>query len=83
MEIADFLSYLNDKEEILEAFKEIDTMNISSNYSYDEIIDYINIINKYSINKKIEKLYSDFKAETDSIKKLEIAEKISKLKVSV
>lgn len=82
IEIADFLSYLTDKEELLKAFNEIDTMEISEKYSYDEIIDYINTINEYSINKQIQKLINEFKSETDSIKKLEIVDKISKLKVS-
>ena len=82
IEIADFLSYLTDKEELLKAFNEIDTMEISEKYNYDEIIDYINTINEYSVNKQIQKLINEFKSETDSMKKLEIVDKISKLKVS-
>ena len=82
LEVADFLSYLSDKEELLKAFNEIDVMDIPINYSFDEIMDYINVINNYSVNKEIDKLYNEFKKETDREKKIEIAEKISKLKVS-
>lgn len=82
IEIADFLSYLIDKEELIKAFNEIDTMEISEKYNYDEIMDYINTINEYSVNKQIQKLINEFKSETDSMKKLEIVDKISKLKVS-
>lgn len=81
--IADFLSYLSDKKELLDAFNLIDTMDISENYSYEEIMDYINILNKYNIEEQIKKLTNDFKKETDEIKKIEIFKEISNLKVRV
>ena len=83
LSIADFLSYLNDKEELLEAFKKIDTLNINENYCYEEIMDYINLLNDYSIKERIKILTKEFKKENDFIKKTEIAKEISKLKVRV
>ena len=83
LSIADFLSYLNDKEELLEAFKKIDTLNINENYCYEEIMDYINLLNDYSIKERIKSLTKEFKKENDFIKKTEIAKEISELKVRV
>lgn len=81
--IADFISYLNDKKELLDAFNIIDIMEISENYSYEEIMDYISILNKYNIEEQIKKLTIQFKSETDEIKKIEIFKEISNLKVRV
>jgi len=81
--IADFISYLNDKKELLSALNEIDTMDINENYSYEEIMDYINLINDYSIREQIKRLTNEFKMETDITRKTEIAKEISELKVSV
>lgn len=81
--IADFISYLSDKKELLDAFNIIDVMELSENYTYEEIMDYINILDKYSIEMQIKKLTNKFKSETDEIKKIEIFKEISKLKVRV
>lgn len=81
--VADFLSYLSDKKELLDAFNMIDIMDISENYTYDEIMDYINLLNDYSVREQIRRLTMEFKKETDSIKKVEIAKEISELKVRV
>lgn len=83
LNVADFLSYLSDKKELLNAFNIIDTMEISDNYTYDQIIDYINELNEYSVKVQIERLMNEFKKETDSIKKIEIAKEIQDLKVRV
>lgn len=81
--IADFITYLSDKEELLNVFNKIDVMDIPDEYSYDEIMDYINLLNDYSVKEQIRKLSEKFKTETDEIKKLEIANEIQELKVRV
>jgi len=81
--VADFISYLSDKKELLDAFNIVDVLNISENYTYEEIMDYITILNKYSIEEQIKKLTDKFKCETDEIKKIEIFKEISELKVRV
>lgn len=81
--VADFISYLSDKKELLDAFNTIDTMEISENYLYDEIMDYINVLNEYAIEEQIKKLNSEFKKELDENKKIEIFKEISRLKVRV
>lgn len=81
--IADFITYLSDKEELLNEFNKIDVMDIPEEYSYDEIMDYINLLNDYSVKEQIKKLSEKFKTETDEIKKIEIANEIQELKVRV
>lgn len=81
--IADFLTYLSDKEELLNALNKINMINTDENYSYDEIMDYINLLNNYSIKEEIRRLTEEFKKETDDNRKSEIAKEISELKVSV
>lgn len=81
--IADFLSYLSDKKELLDAFNIIDVMELSENYTYEEIMDYINILNKYNIEMRLKKLTNQFKSETDELKKIELFKEISNLKVRV
>lgn len=81
--VADFLTYLSDKKELLDAFNEIDVMDVSENYTYEEIMDYIGNLNAYSIQREINKLTSEFKNETDEIKKIELLKEISNLKVRV
>ena len=81
--VADFISYLSDKKELLDAFNMIDIMDISENYTYEEIMDYIEMLNKYNIESQIKKLTNDFKCETDETRKIEIFKEISNLKVRV
>lgn len=81
--VADFLPYLSDKKELLDAFNEIDVMNISENYTYEEIMDYIENLNEYSVSEEIKRLTNEFKKETDEIRKVELLKQISNLKVRV
>lgn len=79
--IADFITHLNEKEELLEALSIVDVLDISENYTYDEIMDYINLLNDYNVEQEIKRLTNLFKSEINNDRKTEIAEKISKLKV--
>lgn len=81
--VADFITYLSDKEELLKAFNEIDIMDVSENYTYEQIMDYIENLNDYSIEEEIKKLTNEFKKEIDEMKKVELLKQISDLKVRV
>lgn len=81
--VADFLTYLSDKKELLDAFNEVDTIDVSENYTYEGIMDYIENLNDYSVQREINKLTNEFKKETDEIKKIELLKQISNLKVRV
>lgn len=80
--VADFLSYISDKEELLDAFNKIDTMELSENYTTDEIMDYINLLNEYGVNEEFKRKSLEFKKEIDEKKKIEIAKEMIELRVS-
>lgn len=80
--IADFLSYISDKKELLDAFNKIDTMELSENYTTDEIMDYINLLNEYGVNEEFKRKSIEFKKEIDEKKKIEIAKEMIELRVS-
>jgi len=78
--IADFISYITDKEELLKLFNEIIGMDLHDNYSEEEIKDYIKLINSYPINKKTAELNKQIKEEKDPIKQAKILSEILSLK---
>jgi len=80
--IADFLSYISDKKELYDAISKINIMDLDENYTHEEIIDYINLLNEYSVKVRINNLTNEFKNTIDDSRKTEIAKEISELKVS-
>lgn len=78
--IADFISYISNKEEILKVFNEIINMDLKEKYSKEEISDYIKVINSYPINKKTAELNQQLKEEKDPIKQANILTEILMLK---
>ncbi len=79
--IADFIAFLGDKEELVAALSLVNVMDISENYTNEEIMDYIYLLNDYNVEQEIKRLTNIFKSETDCDRKTEIAKEISKLKV--
>ena len=80
LNIADFISYITSKEEVLKIFNEIINMDIKEKYSKEEINDYIKLINSYSVDKKSIDLNKKLKEEKDPIKQASILSEILKLK---
>ena len=78
--IADFISHLQGKDDLLKLFTEIMNMEIYAQYSEEEINDYINLINSYTVNKKSEDLKRKITEETDPIKQAQILSEILLLK---
>ena len=78
--IADFISYISEKEDIIKIFNEIINMNIKDKHSKEEISDYIKVINAYPINKKTDELNKRLKEEKDPIKQAIILSEILSLK---
>ena len=78
--IADFISYLCEKEELLKLFNEIISMNIKEKYSDEEINDYIKLINSYPTTKKTDELNKKLKDEKDPLKQANILMEILTLK---
>ena len=80
LKIADFISYINNNEDILKTFNEIINMNINESYILEEIDDYIKVVNTYPIRKKENELKKLLKEETDPIKQAKILSEILSLK---
>ena len=61
--VADFISYISDKEEILKTLKDIFAMNIKDDFQEREIEDYIFVVNEYHKEVKINDLNKKLKEE--------------------
>lgn len=77
--VADFISYISDKEEILKTLKDIFAMNIKDDFEEREIEDYIFVVNEYHREAKINELNRKIKEEKDPLKQVEISKEITKL----
>ena len=78
--IADFISYINDSEEVNKLFMNILSMDKSDEYTDEEIEDYISVINSYPVKNKVNDLNKKLHAETDPLKQAEILKEILLLK---
>lgn len=78
--VADFISYISTREEVLNALKDILAMDIKEDFQIEEIEDYIFVINEYHKEVKINSLYKELKEEKDPIKQAKISEEIMKIR---
>ena len=78
--IADFITYLTTKTDIIDTFNEIINLNIKNTYTIEEIDDYIKCVNEYDKKNKIDKLKIDLAKETDPMKQAEILKQIMKIR---
>ena len=78
--VADFISYISSRNEILNTLKEILAMNIKEDFLIDEIEDYIFVINEYHKEVKINDLNKKLKEEKDPLKQAEISMEIMKIR---
>ena len=78
--VADFISYISDREEILRTLRDIIAMGIKEDFQIEEIEDYIFVINEYHKEVKINDLNKKLKEEKDPLKQAKILEEIMKLR---
>ena len=78
--VADFISYISSRNEILNTLKEILAMNIKEDFLIDEIEDYIFVINEYRKEVKINDLNKKLKEEKDPLKQAKISLEIMKIR---
>ena len=78
--VADFISYISDKEEILKTLKDIFAMNIKDDFQEKEIEDYIFVVNEYHKEVKINDLNKKLKEEKDPLKQAKISLEIMKIR---
>lgn len=70
--IADFISYISDKESEMKLFNNIMNLQLKDNYLEEEIDDYIKVVNSYPIKKKNEELKNKIKNEKDPIEQAKL-----------
>ncbi len=78
--VADFISYISDREEIRKTLQDIIAMNIKENFQEKEIEDYIFVVNEYHKEERINNLNKKLKEEKDPLKQAEISMEIMKIR---
>ena len=78
--VADFISYISDRAEMLKTLQDIIAMDIKENFQELEIEDYIFVVNSYHREVKINNLNKKLKEEKDPLKQAEISMEIMKIR---
>lgn len=79
--IADFYTYLEDKESLLNLFNEIVAGNYIEHTTKDDLFLYFKVIREYGKNQEIKRLTNLMKKEVDPLEQAKIVEKIRKLRI--
>ena len=79
--LLDFITYLEDNNELVKRVSEIDELNINREYTKEEIDDYFDAIKEYSNKKQIKELSEKLKNETNEVVRKEIAKKIFDIRI--
>ena len=78
--VADFISYISDREEIRKTLQDIIAMNIKEDFQEKEIEDYIFVVNEYHKEERINNLNKKLKEEKDPLKQAKISMEIMKIR---
>lgn len=78
--VADFITYVNDKDHIKEKVREIVSDSANDEVTIAAMDEYIDALSRMLIKNEIKRLKSLMKSELDEAKKLEIALQIKELK---
>ncbi len=81
IEIADFYTYLLDKEEVLELYNKIISFVDSDMINDNAVDDYMKVIKDYNVGLEINRLKDLMKKTYDEIEKSKIAEEIKLLRI--
>lgn len=79
--LADFITNLTDKEELLNLTKEVLKYAGDDETNFEAFEDYMAVINEYNTNQEIKRLKELISEENDPAKKAEILEKIRLVKI--
>lgn len=79
--IADFYTYLNDKKELLGVFNQVQSLNLNEEISENTIMEYVSVISEYNIRQEIKRLEQMMRKTTDEMEKINILERIRKLRI--
>ena len=79
--VADFYTYIQDKENILVVLNSILANNYSEKTTKEELFEYFKVVREYGINQEIKRLTNLMKKEVDPLEQAKIVEKIRKLRI--
>lgn len=79
--LSDFIIYLEDKKELINLVVDISDLKYTEDELNDNIDNYFDVIKESLYNNQIVKLKSELKNESNSVKRMEIAQKIVDLKI--
>lgn len=79
--LSDFIIYLEDKKELINLVVDISDLKYTLDELNDNIDNYFDVIKESLYNNQIKKLTSELKNESNSVKKIEIAQRIVDLKM--
>ena len=80
-DLLDFITYLEDNNELVKRVSEIDEMKQAKNYTKEEIDECFNTIKEYSKKKQIDELSEKLKKETNEVVRKELAKKIFDIRI--
>ena len=79
--IADFYTYIQDKDNVLTFLNNLMASNYSENTTKDELFLYFKVVREYITKQEINRLTNLMKKEVDPVVQAEIVEKIRKLRL--
>ena len=79
--VADFYTYIQDKEDILKFLNNILAGNYLENTTVEELVLYFNVTREYIERQEIRRLTNLMKKEVDPLEQAKISEKIRKLRL--
>ena len=79
--VADFYTYIQDKENILILLNGILASNYSEKTTKEELFEYFKVVREYGLNQEIKRLTNLMKKEVDPLEQAKIVEKIRKLRI--
>ena len=79
--VADFYTYIQDKEDILKFLNNILAGNYLENTTVEELVLYFNVTREYIEHQEIRRLTNLMKKEVDPLEQAKISEKIRKLRL--
>ena len=79
--VADFYTYVQDKDNILNLLNGILAENYSEKTTKDELFEYFKVVREYGIGQEIKRLTNLMKKEVDPLEQAKIVEKIRKLRI--
>ena len=79
--LSDFIIYLEEKKELINLVVDISDLKYTEDELNDNIDNYFDVIKESLYNNQIVKLKSELKNESNSVKRMEIAQKIVDLKI--